>query len=187
MRLESELRCELATGERILWQERPDPKRMGLVFAVWIFAVPWTAFSLGWTGIALIAYLHSFGMEDSNAAWWGWIAPLFGLPFVAVGMWMLAKPIIVLMDARYTIHALTSERLITLTSRTRRSVKSVSLAKLGPVTRKERADGWGSLTVETGSSVDSDGDRITDKFEIYAVPNVARLDVLIMENRRPRD
>lgn len=183
MRLDQELKRELATGERILWQAQPDPGRMKIVFTMWLFAIPWTAFSLAWTGIALGAYLSVFGTEQAHIGWWGWFFPLFGVPFIAVGVWMLSRPIVALLDARHSIHALTSERLLTLTARKQRSVKSVSLRKLGPVSRKESADGWGSLSVETGSSVDSDGDRVTDRFEITAVPDVARLERLINEIR----
>jgi hypothetical protein len=183
MRLDQELKRELATGERVLWQARPDPGRMKIVFIMWLFAIPWTAFSLAWTGIALGAYLSVFDTDQAHIGWWGWFFPLFGLPFIAVGFWMLSRPVVALLDARHSIHALTSERLLTLTSRKQRSVKSVSLAKLGPVTRKESADGWGSLSVETGSSTDSDGDRVTDRFEISAVPDVGRLERLINENR----
>lgn len=184
-RLERELRRDLAPGEDVLWLAMPDPKRLNIAFGIWVFAVPWTAFSLLWTGIALTAYLSSFGQANvGGAPWWGWIFPLWGTPFIAVGVWMLHQPFKIRADAAHMIHALTNRRLLTLTHRKDRTIKSVELSKLGPMKLKERADGVGDLSVETGSSVDSDGDRRTDRFEIIGVPNVARLQRLILEQRQ---
>jgi hypothetical protein len=184
VRLEHELRRDLASGEQILWQAMPDPNRLNLAFGMWLFAIPWTAFSLAWTGIALYAYLSSFGQPDvGGAPWWGWVFPLFGTPFIAVGIWMLRQPFTIRADAAHTLHALTDRRLVTLSHRKVRTVKSVELKKLGPMILKERADGVGNLSVETGSTRDSDGDRVTDRFEIIGVPGVARLQRLILEQR----
>jgi len=44
--LESILRRELLPAERLLWSGRPDPARLRAAFAIWLFAVPWTAFAL---------------------------------------------------------------------------------------------------------------------------------------------
>jgi hypothetical protein len=185
MRLETELRSGLASGEQVLWLSMPDPTRLKAAFAMWLFAIPWTAFSLAWTGLALAAYLSSFGAENNGGApWWAWVMPLFGTPFIAVGVFMLRMPFAARADAKYTLYALTNRRLIALTHRKAKTVKSVDLNKLGPVTVNEKDGGWGDLSVETGSSFDSDGDRRTDRFEIAAVPNVAGLHRLLLEQRR---
>lgn len=184
-RLERELREGLTSGERVLWLAMPDPARLRAAFGIWLFAIPWTAFALLWTGIALFAYLYSFGVEENGSApWWGWVFPLWGTPFIAVGVHMLRIPFIAQADAKHTLYALTNRRLISLTDRKAKTLKSVDLNKLGPVTVKERADGSGSLSVETGSSLDSDGDRRTDRFEIVAVPAVASLQKLLLEQKR---
>ncbi len=181
-RLERELRRDLAVGEDVLWLAMPDPNRLNIAFGMYLFAVPWTAFSLLWTGIALAAYLSSFGQANVGLApWWGWVFPLWGTPFIAVGVFMLRQPFIVRADAAHMVHALTNRRLVTLTHRKDRTVKSVELSKLGPITLKERGDGAGDLSVETGSSTDSDGDRTTDRFQITGVPNVAGLHQLLLE------
>ncbi len=184
IQLECALRGNLADGERVVWYGVPAPRYVNRAFAMWIFAVPWTAFSLAWTGIAGVAYLSSF--EDPSASWarwWGWIMPLFGTPFVAVGGWMLYQPIRLRAEAGRTLHAMTNRRLMTLTLGKTRTTKWVDLDKLGPVTVKTHANGWGDLSVETGSSVDSDGDRRTERFEMIGVPDVARLERLLYEGR----
>ena len=151
---------------------------------MWLFAIPWTAFSLAWTGIALFAYLSTFARPDmAGARWWAWVMPLFGTPFVAIGGWMLYQPIRLRAEAGRTLHVLTDRRLMSVTLGRTRTTKSVDLGKLGPVTVKARANGWGDLSVETGSSTDSDGDRRTDRFEIVGVPDIARLQRLLAERQ----
>lgn len=183
--LETELRRELTAGEHVLWQGMPDPAKMRMVFVIWLFAIPWTVFSLGWTGIALSVALQSL-TTDQGIGWWSWIFPLWGTPFIAVGLWMMRWPLMILADAKNTIHALTNQRLITVTKRKGRQIRSASIAKLGPVKYTEKRQGWGDLSAETGSHIDSDGDRITERFEIVGVPDVARLHRLLLEAQQPR-
>lgn len=184
VQLESALRGDLARGERVLWHGIPAPRYLNSAFAIWVFAIPWTVFSLGWTGVALTVYASTFADPDAGAArWWGWIMPLFGTPFIAVGGWMLYQPIRLRAEAGRTLHVLTDRRLMSLTLGRTRITKSVDLGKLGPVTVKARANGWGDLSVETGSSTDSDGDRRTDRFEMIGVPDIARLQRLLTERR----
>jgi hypothetical protein len=185
-RLDAELRRELIAGERVVWSAQPDPKRMRAVFWAWAFAIPWTAFSIGWTGIAATAVFAGAFQDESGFSWWAILFPMFGLPFVGIGLWMLNKPFVVLADARHTLHALTDRRIMTLTVRKEKSIKSAEISTFGQVTRKEKPDGWGSLTIETGSHIDSDGDRITEKFELYGIPEVAKLERLLREAQQAR-
>ena len=41
----------------------------------------------------------------------------------------------------------------------------------------------GTLRIQTGTSIDSDGDRVTERFEIAGVPDVSRLEGLLLEQR----
>lgn len=179
--LDGALRQELAAGERILWFAMPDPKRMKVVFWLWAFALPWTLFALFWEGVALTMMVAGSVKNDPNFSWIMMIFPIFGLPFVGIGLWMMNKPLAALADARNQIHALTDKRLMTLTLRKGKHLRSVDITKTGPITRKEHADGWGNLTVETGSHTDSDGDRVTDRFEMVGIPDVAKLERLLRE------
>ena len=185
-RLRAALNDELITGETLLWSARPDPRRMLVVLWFWAFAIPWTLFALFWEGMALTILFFGFAKADSSFSWFAIIFPIFGLPFVAVGCWMLWKPVAALLDAREQIHGLTDRRIMTLTMRKDKKLISVDRGKLGPIYRKEKLDGWGNLTIETGSHRDSDSDRVTDKFEIYGVPEVAQLEHLLRENPQAR-
>jgi hypothetical protein len=180
-RLRDALDNELATGENLIWSARPDPRRMLVVLWFWAFALPWTLFALFWEGTSLTFFFFGLVKLDPNFRWFMAIFPIFGLPFVGIGCWMMWKPVAALLDAREQIHGLTNRRIMTLTMRKDKKLVSADLAKIGPIRRKEKPDGWGNLIVETGSRIGSDGDRITEKFEVYGVPEVANLERLLRE------
>lgn len=167
-------------GERILWSARPSPSRMWPLFGIWAFAVPWTAFALFWELMALSGWLS--GEAPQGGVEWGIgiVFPLFGLPFVLVGIGMLLLPFYALRKAGHTHHAVTNRRLITVSRGRRIKVHSVFLDRIGPIERSEGKDGWGSIKVQTHSRIDGEGDRITERFEMTAIPEVAKVERLIL-------
>ncbi|NJS14969.1 MAG: hypothetical protein HC788_10590 [Sphingopyxis sp.] len=88
--LRGALERELGPDEDVLWHGwhlgQIDPRD----FMIYVFAVPWTAFSIAWTGIAAMAIA---GSGEDGPGLIGWAFPLFGLPFIAVGLWMLSRPL----------------------------------------------------------------------------------------------
>lgn len=183
LELDTALRRELGAGERILWSARPIPGKLKAGFGIWLFAIPWTAFALFWEAASLLPWATS--SQTPSAIQWsfGIVFPLFGLPFVLIGFWMLWMPIRAMRNAGSTAYGLTNRRLIRLVSGERHEVASVLLDQIGPMNRDEGQDGTGNLRIQTHSRVDSDGDRLTEKFEVLGVPDVAKLERLILENR----
>ena len=181
--LDQSLRRALVTGEQLLW--RAQPRARGLLggFWIWVFAIPWTLFSLGWEAAAFLPWLAETKTPDAMRLSFGIVFPLFGLPFILIGLWMLWTPIRAMRQAKLTVYGLTNRRLLRLVEGRKREVSSVLLDQIGPLTRHEKADGSGHLSIQTHSRVDSDGDRITEKFDIWGVPGVAQLERLILENR----
>src|SRR5262249_39881197 len=103
------------SGEQVRWQGRPGALR---TFAgaslIWLFAVPWTAFVLFWESTAVGSWL--FGKSTAGAGQgWGLVLVLFGLPFVLIGLGMMALPFGALRSAHRTVHVLTNRRLLTIT------------------------------------------------------------------------
>ena len=89
------LERELAPDEVVQWHGwqlgRIDPRTL----VSYIFSLPWTVFSLAWTGAAASAV----GMTNhTGLGLLAWAFPLFGLPFIAVGGWMLARPLVPLFE-----------------------------------------------------------------------------------------
>ena len=181
--MDQALRRELARGERPIWSGQPRASRMKSALWLWMFALPWTLFALFWEGGALSIW-GGLNTEASNLEIaFGIFFPIFGLPFIAIGFWMMWKPIAAMRQARDTAYGLTDLRLFRVVEGRKRVVASVALDQMGPIDRTEHADGWGDLRIQTHSHYDTDGDRVVERFEVVGIPDVARLERLILENR----
>jgi hypothetical protein len=167
-------------GERVLWAGRPSALRTFLPsLLVWLFAIPWTAFALGWEAMALQAWLSGKGNSGTTQALFGIIFPLFGLPFVLIGLAMMSLPFFAWRWARRTVHVVSDQRLVDITVGRRLKVKS---ARIGSVVRTERTeskDGRGTLKVVTGSRVDGDGDRMEESHTLYGIDDVRAVERLV--------
>lgn len=180
------LQKELDIGERLRWHGRPREKVMKwAAFGVWLFAVPWTAFSLFWTYMAWSG-AESMGGDEGAGGILKYAFPLFGLPFILIGLAMLAAPVLGLFSNTQRIHGVTDKRIITLTKGKRDSVrvKSLQARHIGPVERWDGAHGRGKLSIETHSVRDSDGDRRTETVSLLGIENVARVEELIRDLSR---
>jgi hypothetical protein len=162
------LKRELQTSERILWQSRRLPRIAGAGFGLYFFAIPWTAFALFWMTMAFQGVQSEIDSTGPIAL----AFPLFGLPFVAVGLGMLSLPFLPLLGADKTMFAITNERLIKLYLGGKLRTKSVELEKVGEIERSEARDGSGTLKVATGTRLSSKGRTRTVHFDIGVVPNV---------------
>ncbi|MBV1687987.1 hypothetical protein KRR38_09945 [Novosphingobium sp. G106] len=180
--LEQSLRRELIAGEHLLWRGQPRPNKLTRGFGIWLFALPWTAFALMWEAFAFLPWVTALKTPDWLQWSFGIVFPLFGLPFIAVGLWMLWAPIHALRRAGKTAYALTERRLLRVVEAREITVASVLLHQIGPIDRREDSQGFGDLRIQTHSTVDSEGDRTTERFEVLGVPGVARLERLILEN-----
>jgi len=131
---------ELEPDERLLWSGRPRPwhlVRAALPIAA--FAIPWITFSLFWM----------VGAVDSRApavrAGGLAVFPVLGIPLVLLGMLMLFSPLWALSQARRTLYAVTSRRLLILVSGRSPSLRSFDPRTLAPLQRFDRTDGTGDL------------------------------------------
>lgn len=181
--LDSILRRELLPGERLLWSGRPDPSRLRAIFGIWFFAVPWTAFALFWEAMALLPWLASTHTPLGIQWSFGIIFPLFGLPFIGIGLTMLWMPFKARRKAAQTIFGLTDRRIVRVTAGATRESASVLFAQMGPIDVTADADGYGSLRIQTGTRLDCDGDKVTERFDVMGVPDVARLEGLLLERK----
>lgn len=169
-------------GERILWAGRPDAFKSFLMLTpVWLFAVPWTVFAVGWEYIALSAYF-SEGKQalDGAGKVMGVVFPIFGLPFVLIGLGMMSGPFWGWWKTRRTVFVLTDQRLATVVARRGLNVTSVDILQVSSVHRIEKANGSGTLHLHLGSYRDSDGDLVEKKVTIPGVPDVRELERLVI-------
>ena len=174
------IRKELQSGERILWQGQPIVERVfKMALAIYLFAIPWTAFSLFWEAMALSPWLAMSGNPEANktAQIVGVVFPLFGLPFIAIGFWMLSRPFALARKARQTSYVITNKRALVVTGGSMHETQSYPYDVMsGELNRTERRDGSGSLYFSSKKVVDSDGDARVEKLGFEYVPHVREVE-----------
>jgi len=139
---------ELEAGEIVDWLGQPqwslwnwsrgNPDQLGL----FLFGIPWTAFALFWTAGA--AWITSTGDRTPFLAR---LFPLFGLPFVAVGVGMLSSPWRSRRVFRNSVYLITDRRVLLFTGGASVNVRSLSPAQLVDVQRQQSRDGSGDVVI----------------------------------------
>ena len=163
------LERELAPDEVVQWHGwqlgRIDPRTL----VSYIFSLPWTVFSLAWTGAAASAV----GMTNhTGLGLLAWAFPLFGLPFIAVGGWMLARPLVPLFERGRVLYVVTERRVLKLSLGRELVVKTVPADRIGLSERRQQPGGTGTLSLAVRIGRDSDGDKQTESFDIGLVADV---------------
>lgn len=166
--LDLALSRELRSGERVLWQGRQLARVSIRAFGIYLFAIPWTAFALFWTTMA------SWGASEmqSETGFLSWAFPLFGVPFILIGVGMLSMPFVPLFRKDKVLFAVTNQRVIEISIGRGIKTKSVPARRIGHIERYETRDGSGSLKIAVSVGTDSDGDKHTEHFELGEVADV---------------
>lgn len=125
----------LDSGERIPWTGVP---RQGFLLRPmdWFF-VP---FSLFWAGFAVF-------WEAAVIAGGVWFFSIWGVPFVAIGLYMVVGRFFVDRRTRsQTSYAVTDQRVIVMRGWSQPQLKSISLRTLTDLSLSERSDRSGTIT-----------------------------------------
>ena len=181
-RFDAALRAQLLPGERVLWSAQPRARKQGLVFLIWLFAIPWTVFALFWTWMAATPLRQ--GQHFGGYIEYGF--PLFGLPFILIGLGMLATPFRLLLRARRVVYALTDSRVIRLYAGRDTKVESIQIDQVGQIDAQHDADGYGRLSIATTPLSDLNRDRRAGAFILLGIPDSRRLERLMLEQVRAR-
>lgn len=167
------LQAELKAGESLVWAGQPIPGRlMRSAFKLWYFFVPWTAFSVYWIMGASGFEMPRFDDGES-------LFPLFGLPFLLIGLGGMGAPFWVRRQAHSTIYAITTRRAITIEGVKTIKVKSYPVDSLCETERTEHPDGSGDLVLRKESYRDSDGDQQIRSQGFFAIEQVRGVEQLI--------
>jgi hypothetical protein len=169
-------------GEKLIWAARPDVRiAFFMSFGIWLFAIPWTAFSLFWISVPVTALLETYaginiGAPKGAPSLMMWVFAIFGVPFVLVGFGMLLAPLFVLTKGRFTLFVLTGRRLAILQGRSTVRVTSFLPNEIKGFSRKEGTDGRGTVILSRGYERDSDGDSVARSTELGVIDDVRKVE-----------
>lgn len=173
--LQSLIQAELNEGEKITWVGTPIPRRYGLKSLPMVFfGIPWTAFALFW-----MAGAARFKIPDFNQGFD--LFPLFGIPFVLIGLGMLGSPFWMMRKARNTAYILTNQRAIIFEKKLSMSIRSFEPEQLHNLRRNQWSDGSGDLLFERRMDFDHDGNRRQTDHGFLAIPEVKSVEDLVRE------
>ncbi|MGB7325088.1 MAG: hypothetical protein WBD31_09465 [Rubripirellula sp.] len=165
------VRSELKPGETVIWAATPLARFMTVKSTgIFVFAIPWTLFSLFW-----IAGASGFQVPQFDGP--GDLFPLFGVPFVLVGLGMLCYPILNYRNAFRTCYLLTNRRALTFEREWGRTiVRSFSPRQLTVVYRKQSSDGSGDLIFNAKRWKDSDGHSHSEEIGFLTIADVQEVE-----------
>lgn len=179
-------------GEAIRWISRPGASRTFLyATSAWLFGIVWSAITFPIFAALLASFLSGKPAGRVVPAWEVVVmvaALVVTGAFALIGAATLLSPFAAWWKARRTVHVITDRRLITIVAGWSAAIKSFRPGELHGMSRREHADGRGTLTVTTGWTRDSDGDLLTQSEQLIGVGDAGSAERLIralQERERP--
>jgi hypothetical protein len=180
---------ELQSGESLYWTGTADPRRLALTaLPASIFGIPFAGFALFWISQA---YHASSAMSKSshNAFTSGFqVFPLFGLPFLLIGLGVILAPLWAFLKGGNTVYAVTNQRVMVIAGSSNRSVKSLTPADIRSVDHRERPDGSGDIVITTNAFTRSNNNLASPvNVALCGIPNVKQVvqQVMQLHTQRP--
>jgi hypothetical protein len=174
--IELAAQAKLEPGERLLWSGRPVGDYSAEVRKIWpisIFGLGFTAFALFWMCAAA-----GFRIPDVRQpmGWFHLIFPLFGLPFLSVGLLMLSSPLWAGFAAgwlmRRTVYGVTDRRAFAIQPFGGMVASWTKEQIGGSIQVSDRPDGTGDVVF---SGVPKVGKLLPGLYGIESPHSVARL------------
>lgn len=173
--LDDVLRAELQPGEQVAYAAQPQKRRMvASTLPIVLFGLPWTAFAVFW-----ICGAAGFKLPDFARGGFSFF-PLFGLPFVLIGLGMLSAPFWAARLARYTVYAITDQRVLMISGGRTKTIRSLWPHDLQQVYRRERPDGSGDVVLrETVTTTSGDRERTSQHETLMGIPDARHAESLV--------
>jgi len=173
---QQKIRSELKPGESVLWAGQPSSlEYMKSSMLALLFFIPWTAFSIYW-----VARASGFKIPDLSQGGFAFF-PLFGLPFVLIGVWGLGYPLREKIKAKNVIYAITTQRVIIIEGSKSATYKSFYPHQLKNIERIQKHDNSGTIYFYQEAYTDSDGHKRYEKIGFIGIPNVRSVENQIIE------
>src|ERR1700688_3128729 len=168
---------ELQSGESLSWTGTADPARAALsALPAAIFGIPFAGFALFWITQAYHA-TSAMSKSSHNAFTSGFqVFPLFGVPFLLVGVGIILAPLWAFLRGGSTVYAVTNQRVMVITGTSTRSVTSFTPADILSVEHRERPDGSGDIVLVTNAMTRGNNNFVSPvKVALCGVPNVKQV------------
>jgi hypothetical protein len=179
---------ELQSGESLYWTGTADPTRTAIsALPAAIFGIPFAGFALFWMNTAFHA-TDSMHKSSNNALTKSFtVFPIFGLPFLLIGLGIVLAPLWAYLKGRSTVYAVTNQRIMVITGGNSRSVKSYTPADIVGVEHRERPDGSGDIVIQTAGTMRTNNSVSQIKVALCGIPNVKQVaqQVLALHSQRP--
>jgi len=142
--IEEEFRDDLLKDEKTLWISQPEA--LILFTGADVFLVP---FSLLWGGFAIfweVSALFMFFSTREGKSAMPIIFPLFGIPFVIIGLYfMFGRFIYKNWKKRNTYYAVTNKRVLVLAKLFSRSLNAINIDSIPTINKTIRSNGIGTI------------------------------------------
>jgi hypothetical protein len=163
---------ELQPGESLYWTGVADPRRSALMaLPASLFGIPFAGFALFWITSAYRGTQHLAKSGDAFTHAFSFF-PLFGIPFLLVGLGVILTPLWVYLKGLSTVYAVTNQRVMVISGNSSRSVKSCTPADIVSVDHRERPDGSGDVLIRTTLQIGNKNSVPQVSLGLYGVSNV---------------
>lgn len=168
---------ELESDETPVWIGQPIPKFFSRTpLSNFLFAIPWTAFSIFWMCGAAGFRIPEFGPQM--------FFMLFGLPFVLIGLGLLSTPFWERSRMKKTAYVITDHRAIIFSGGfSSTTIRSFEPSELKSTTRHEKANGTGDILFDPDAEEQNSHNRNFSHATVgfFNIPNVREVEKHIRE------
>ncbi|GAB4326827.1 MAG: hypothetical protein OHK0038_00280 [Flammeovirgaceae bacterium] len=174
------VRQELKSDEKLLWCAQPTSKRYfrkGLPF--FFFGIFFAGFAIFWTVMA--ASITGASSNETNII--SYIFPLFGIPFIVVGVGMLTAPLwMAYKVAKETAYLITDQRAILIEGGLfSGEVRYYPPQKLKDFFVRREPNNVGDIILETKISTSKKGGQTTTEYGFLGIENLTEVSTLLQK------
>jgi hypothetical protein len=166
---------QLDQGESLLWCGVPNAAR-GAIAALpaTLIGIPFAGFAAFWT---FTAYSLTSRGAHIRGPWA--LFPLFGTPFLLIGLGLLTAPLWAWLAATRTVYAVTNRRALILVRMGGVRAQSYTHEDIGELSHVERGDGSGDLYFASRTWVSQRGSVNRTRIGFVGIPEVRTVEQLI--------
>jgi hypothetical protein len=172
---------ELQPGEKIVWLDQPLPRIFTIrTVPLILFAIPFMAFAIFWMAGAAGILKGLVHRTDGPLAYF----PLFGVPFLLIGLGMLLSPLWVRRISRDTYYVITDRRAIVFQRGFGMNTRSFTPVQLQVLSKRQWPDGSGDIMFNALSAQPPFATAGILMAGFFSIRNVKEVEGLLMELAR---